>query len=140
MNKQWDKLKPSIEIIHAKEAQKLQYFLRIPALFFAARFAVPAVLQVITQDNINFTVEKAERIAEGLSSRYLIFTEKETFENTDSIAFLKFNSSNIFSQIDEGKTYRAKVAGKRVPILSLYRNIIEIQEESTSLNIRSLKE
>lgn len=95
--------------------------------------AIPLIahpsFQYMTQDNVTFTVKKAERVSYGESSRYLIFAQDETFENTDSIAFFKFNSSDIYGQINEGKTYRAKVAGARIPFLSWYRNIIEIQEE-----------
>lgn len=76
------------------------------------------VVHYATQDYATFTVNKAERVVDGNSSRYLIFTKKETFENTDSIAFFKFNSSDIYGQIDEEKTYRAKVSGIRVPFLS----------------------
>jgi len=90
------------------------------------------IVHYATQDYATFTVDKAERVVDGNSSRYLIFTEKETFENTDSIAFFKFNSSDIYGRIDEGKTYRAKVSGIRVPFFSWYRNIIEIQEKQNN--------
>lgn len=83
-----------------------------------------------TQKHVIFTVEKMERVSYGESSRYLIFTKNETFENKDSIAFFKFNSSDIYNQMNEGETYRAKVAGARIPFFSRHRNIIEIQKES----------
>ncbi|PZD72314.1 hypothetical protein C1752_03901 [Acaryochloris thomasi RCC1774] len=88
------------------------------------------IFQHATQDDVTFTIDKAERVLDGRSSRYLIFTKDETFENTDSIAFFKFDSSDIYGRIDEGKTYRAKVSGARMPLFSSYRNIIEIQEKS----------
>lgn len=96
--------------------------------FIAVPLIAYPVFHYVTQDHATFTVDKAERVVDGNSSRYLIFTENETFENTDSIAFFKFNSSDIYGRIDEGKTYKAKVSGTRVPFLSWYRSIIEIQE------------
>lgn len=86
-------------------------------------------LQYMTQEDVTFTVEKTERVLYGESSRYLIFTKDETFENTDSIVFFKFDSSDIYGRIDEGKSYRATVSGVRLPLFSWYRNIIEIQEQ-----------
>lgn len=98
--------------------------------FVAIPLIAYPVIQYTTQDYVTFTVDKAERVSDRTSSRYLVFTENETFENTDSIAFFKFNSSDIYGQINEGKIYKAKVAGVRIPFLSKYRNIIEIQEQS----------
>ncbi|WP_299488157.1 hypothetical protein [Acaryochloris sp. IP29b_bin.137] len=46
-----------------------------------------------TEENVTFTVEDAERVSYrkdsySESSKYLIFTEDETFENSDSVAYL----------------------------------------------------
>lgn len=104
-------------------------FLSIPITvsIIALPFIQPFFLYA-TEDNVTFTVAKAERVIYGRSSKYLIFTKDETFENTDSIAYFKFNSSDLYGQINKGKTYKAKVAGVRIPFLSWYRNIIRIQE------------
>lgn len=104
-----------------------------PVILTISLIAIPLAAQPLfqyaTQDEVTFTVEKTERVLYGESSRYLIFTKDETFENTDSIAFFKFNSSDIYGRIDEGKSYQATVVGRRVPFLSWYRNIISIQEQ-----------
>ncbi len=60
---------------------------------------------------------------------YLIFTDKEVFENSDMIFKGKFNSSDFYSNIKIGKTYKFKVYGWRIPILSSYRNIYTYQEK-----------
>lgn len=60
----------------------------------------------------------------GTSSKYLIFTEAETFENTDDFSVMKFNSSDFYGSIAVGQEYCFTVAGWRVPFLSMYRNII----------------
>jgi len=75
------------------------------------------------------TVSRLERIVESqsMTSKYLVFTDNEVFENTDSWLYLKFSSSDLYAKLKEGKTYRVKVAGWRIPFLSWYKNIIEIK-------------
>lgn len=79
-------------------------------------------------DHAIFTVRKAERGIDRTSSRYLIFTADETFEDTDSIALIKFNTSDIHGHTNEGKTHKVKVTKARVPSLLEYKNIIDLQE------------
>ena len=64
-------------------------------------------------------------------SKYLIFTDKEVFEETDEWLKGKFNSSDMYNQLKVGNTYRVKVIGFRIPFLSMYRNIIEVEEDVT---------
>ena len=81
---------------------------------------------------LQVTVTEKERITTGsgdsLSSKYLVFTESEVFENTDNLFLLKFNSSDIYRKLEIDETYTVKVYGWRVPFLSLYRNIISTQD------------
>lgn len=59
-------------------------------------------------------------------SYYLVYTDKEVFKLEDSLIFGQFNSSDIYGMLTEGKTYKFKVIGWRIPFLSMYRNIIGI--------------
>ena len=80
-------------------------------------------------DYATFTVKDKERITEDRDSYYLIFTEDgEVFENDDSLLFWKWNSSDVYGELEVGKTYKAKVAGWRVHIFSMYRNVLTISE------------
>ena len=76
----------------------------------------------------SFVVQDKERVITGSGdnqeSKYLIFTDKETFENTDSFLAFKFNSSDVYGAIPIGATCDFTVAGLRVPFLSWYRNIL----------------
>lgn len=79
------------------------------------------------------TVTEKERIVSDDSSRYLIFAEDVqgnviVFENTDSLLRGKFDSSNMQGEIKEGETYVFTVIGYRVPFLSMYQNIISIED------------
>jgi hypothetical protein len=85
-----------------------------------------------TKDTVTFTVEDKERITEstgegGTSSKYLIFTDKETFENTDTMLHGKFNSSDVYGRLKEGKTYTCEVYGIRSGLFSMYRNIVSCE-------------
>lgn len=84
-----------------------------------------------TSDTVTFTVaDKETKVVsdgENVSSKYLVFTENETFENTDLLFGGKFNSSDIQGKLKRGKTYTAEVYGWRVPFFSMYRNIVVIK-------------
>lgn len=62
----------------------------------------------------------------GGSNAYanLIYTNKGTFKNTDSTFPWKRNSSDIYGQLNQGKTYTCKVAGWRIGLFSSYPDII----------------
>lgn len=74
-------------------------------------------------------VQDKERVVTGSGqdqqSKYLIFTDAETFENVDSWLALKFNSSDVYGSITVGATCEFRVTGFRVPLFSMYRNILE---------------
>lgn len=73
-------------------------------------------------------IQDKERIVTGTGatqeSKYLIFTDQETFENVDTWLALKFNSSDVYGSITEGATCEFTVTGWRIPFLSWYRNIL----------------
>ena len=87
---------------------------------------------LLTQDTCMFTVSDKERIMDGVgdaaTAKYLVFTDKETFENTDCFIWFKFNSSDLQGKLERGKKYKAKVYGWRIPFLSVYRNIVKAKE------------
>ena len=95
----------------------------------AGPFALDATIIYTTQDSVVLTVDKTERVtnSNGEGSKYLIFTKSETFENTDRLVILKFNSSDLYGSIKANQSYQAKVVGLRVPFLSWYRNIVSIK-------------
>ena len=89
---------------------------------------VPATFPLFTKSEVTITVENKENIKSGDIGKYLIFTDIETFENSDCLLLGKFDSSDMYNDIKEGKKYKAKVYGFRIPFLSMYRNIYEIEE------------
>lgn len=78
-------------------------------------------------------VTDKERIQNAKGSYYLIYGFDESgnskvFKNTDTLLRGKFNSSNIYVEIEEDKTYNFTVVGHRIPFCSTYENIINYEE------------
>lgn len=98
---------------------------------------IDAAFQYGTADHVTFEVLKTERIVEShsddkgshVTSKYLVFTDGETFENTDTMFYWKWNSSDLYGRLEPGRSYRAKVYGWRVPMFSWYRNIVAVGPE-----------
>jgi hypothetical protein len=61
----------------------------------------------------------------GVNSKYIVFTDKEVFENTDSLLRGKFNSSDVQGKLQRGCTYDFEVYGFRNHFFSVYRNIVD---------------
>jgi hypothetical protein len=102
-------------------------FLAFGAVILGSGFAYSTMT---TDYVVGTTVTHKERIVErssdgSTSSKYLIFTDIETFENTDSLWHLKFRSSDLYGRIQVGQTCNFKVYGLRIGYLSTYRNIID---------------
>lgn len=64
------------------------------------------------------------------SGKYLIVdSNNNTYQVTDLLFKGKFNSTDIYNQLEIGKTYRVKISGKRIHIFSMYQNINKVIEE-----------
>ena len=107
----------------------------IAVIVIAAAFTISAITSFNDTEYI-VTVTDKERItnvsSSDSSSKYLVFTENEqgetiVFENTDCMLRGKWNSSNIQGKLKVGNTYKITVVGYRIPFLSMYQNIIEIE-------------
>lgn len=106
-------------------------FIVMVSIFLEVRFS-------FNDTEYTVTVTGKERIVEEsgdkeLSSKYLVFADDENgnslvFENTDCLIRWKFNSSNIQGKLKEGHTYKITVIGIRIPIFSMYQNIIDVEE------------
>ena len=84
-----------------------------------------------TTEDITITVTNTERIVESdadnkTTSKYLVFTTNETFENTDALFLGKWNSSDVQGALKTDSTYSVHVIGWRLPFFSMYRNIVSI--------------
>jgi hypothetical protein len=74
------------------------------------------------------TVQDKERVCStSRSCEYLVWTDKGVFKNADETLGLKFDSSDVQGHLRVGGTYQVKVRGYRIPLLSQYPNIVEVE-------------
>jgi len=90
---------------------------------------VLSVAFLSSKRDVTITVVDKERICSSQNEdcKYLVFTENGTYENSDTLLNLKFNSSDIQGSLRPGQTYDVQVWGFRQPILSWYPNILEVK-------------
>jgi hypothetical protein len=79
------------------------------------------------EETVKVKIAKTERV----DKKYLIYTENGVYENTDTFCYMKFNSSDLYGKLSTkvGKEVTVKVTGLRIPILSMYKNIVQIKDE-----------
>jgi hypothetical protein len=101
----------------------------VAALIVGGIIASPIVHYSTMETVEAVKVTEKERVTqnsgETMTSKYLIFTDRETFENSDSLFGWKFNSSDMYGKIQRNQVCTFTVTGFRVPFLSMYRNILE---------------
>lgn len=79
-------------------------------------------IMVTDKERINY-----EEKSGSMKSKYLIYADDEVYENVDDWFYFKWNSSNLYGQLQEGEQYKIWTAGWRMPIFSTYQNIIAIE-------------
>ena len=91
-----------------------------------------APYQILTSRTIDNVLIKDKQITAAtdkktglVGSTYMIYTDNGVFRNDDSFWHLKYNSSDVYGLLDKGKYYDIKVYGWRIPILSMYPNIVK---------------
>lgn len=80
-------------------------------------------------------ITKMERVTTSDSSKYMIWGvdemgEQHVYENTDELFRWKFNSSDLYGDIQEGQTYELNLIGQRFPFFSWYENILSCEPAS----------
>jgi hypothetical protein len=93
------------------------------------------ILWFSTAREVSIKINNTERIVEtsgsgndaSITSKYLIYTDIETFENTDVTLLGKWDSSDLQGKLHKDSTYKAVVYGWRVPFFSMYRNVIKVK-------------
>lgn len=68
-------------------------------------------------------------------SQALVFTDVTTFEVEDTWLFFRFDSHDFYGKIKKDCTYKIKAFGFRIPILSIYPNIVDIKKISCKTNL-----
>lgn len=96
-------------------------------------FAISPMIAYMTDETITVTVKDKERVVTGsgqsIASKFLVYTDQEVFENTDTVWYWKFDSADVQNSLEVGQTYQVRVYGFRVPFLSWFRNIESVNNK-----------
>jgi predicted membrane protein len=110
----------------------MKYFYGILCLIIATIISLNIAGLFVTNE---YTATVTDKVVKNSKehSKYLIFTEAENgdvrvFKDTDALFRGKFNSSDIYGEIKVGKTYQFKTYGFRIPFLSFYENITDVDK------------
>lgn len=97
-------------------------------LFFGVAIFTTAV-SYANNETIEITIKEKYIKNSGKTGKYLVVdTNNTTYEITDLKLKGKFNSTDIYNQLEVGQTYKVEVSGKRIHFFSMYRNINKIIE------------
>ena len=80
----------------------------------------------VDKSPIPVSIKKTEKILNQMKKSVCKIKRKEI---SDLLFKGKFNSTDLYNQLEVGKTYKVKTTGKRIHFLSMYKNINEILEE-----------
>lgn len=78
-----------------------------------------------TRTTVDF---KVTNLLIDTNGEYRLLTDHGEFSIGDSLALMRWDSSTVAAKFEDGKRYRAEVIGWRVPLLSMYPNVVEVKE------------
>lgn len=92
-----------------------------------------------TSRYVTITIVDKQYVKKNDGGYYLIFTRhNDVFKNVDSLVNLKFNSSSVYGQLEKGRTYCVYVYGWRIPLFSLYPNIVSVHQNNNNRHIKHM--
>lgn len=79
---------------------------------------------------VEFTVNKTERVVnpDGQGAKYIVYTSNGVYENTDSFLNMKFNSADLYNELQPNKKYECTAIGFRNGFFSWFENLIDCNE------------
>ena len=103
----------------------LMGLLLVAALIGGTVYGVSSALH--REDAYACRVIDKEAVASGDSNEYRVYTENcDTLTVSDSLFAQRWDSSNVYAQIQPGQTYDFHLQGYRVPFISQFKNILEV--------------
>lgn len=105
-------------------------FLAIGILTLLAVFVIGIIgynlIYALTSGTETITIKEKWVKYKGEDAKYLISSEDgQVFQITDSFVKWRFDSSNLYAELEEKKTYEIETQGWRFGFLSDYKNIIK---------------
>lgn len=99
------------------------------ALLVVLLVLVYPVAYLASGEDLTINVTGAERVCSGDNCTYRVYTGDETFENKDNFFLRKFNSADYQGRLQGGGEFDVTAHGWRIPFLSRFRNITNINSE-----------
>lgn len=103
--------------------------------FLIAKTTRQTIVATVTGKDIKKTPNSSSSKENKQESKdiYMVYTKDENgeihvFKNEDTWYYFKFNSSDVYAELEVGKTYEFDVYGLRIPFFSSYQNIIKVKE------------
>lgn len=103
----------------------------LPVVFLVLLFAFSGWYAYGTNDTLTAKVTNTERVCgsgQDGSCKWLVMTDKMSFENVDSLFHWKWNSTDFQGKLEVGETYTLEYYGWRVPMMSAYPNIVGVSQ------------
>lgn len=95
-------------------------------LLVIAGIAYSFIIYAITINYETITIKEKWIKYQGDDAKYLISsTNGQVFQITDTIIKWRWDSSNLYADLEEGDTCKIKSQGWRFPLFSDYKNILE---------------
>lgn len=115
---------------------ELYEFIFLEVLVVCIALAIPvasAVNKLTNERTVTSTVTDKGTKRYGRGDKYLVYCHNENgnsevFEITDSVLKFRFDSSDLYNDVQIGETYEFTICGSRVPWLSWYPNIYKIKK------------
>jgi len=100
-------------------------------LFVIVSFILLVLYSYFVADTVVTRITDAQMTK--VDGRFMIATEYRPFVNYDARYRLKFNSGTVQNDAIKlrGKMVKIKKYGWRIPIFSMYENVVKIEEEVT---------
>lgn len=74
------------------------------------------------------TVVGKESVSTENGHEYRVYAEDKTYVIKDSVVRTRFNSSDLYRELRQGRTYTCKTQGWRVPLFSMFENLMSCRE------------
>jgi len=109
-----------------KKGVEFSVVITIIVIFFLLCFGIYKFAYAMTSGEESITVKEKWVKYHGDDAKYLVSsTDGEVFEITDSFFRWRFDSSDLYADLEPGMTCSIQTQGWRFPFFSDYKNIIE---------------
>lgn len=97
------------------------------ALGALANIGTYATAYLASEVTVTETVNHKERIYDGKTSKWLVFTDGGEYEVVDSLLYFDWRSSSRYNSLEIDKTCTFTKVGWRLGVMSMYPNIVEVE-------------